>query len=144
MTAGLTKSYPHIFKREIYLYETDALGHLNNVSFIAYMEGARFELFKEMGIFDPKDLSSLGLILARIECDYLKEVRYGDSLLICTRVKEIGRSSFTLDHLFLREGDGEVVARGRAVLVSFDYENNHPRRLDPELRQNLKRYQGEG
>ena len=72
--------YPHVFCREIYLYETDAFGHLNNVNFIAYMEGARFDLFKEMDVFDPRDLFSLGLILARIECDYEEVVRFGDRL----------------------------------------------------------------
>jgi len=134
--------YPRVFCREIYLYETDAFGHLNNVNFIAYMEGARFDLFKEMDIFDPRDLFSLGLILARIECDYEEVVRFGDRLKIYSRVTEVGSSSFTLEHLFVREGDEKVVARGKAILVAFDYKLNQPVTLSPELVEKLSRYRG--
>ena len=101
-----------------------------------------FDLFKEMDIFDPRDLFSLGLILARIECDYEEVVRFGDRLKIYSRVTEVGSSSFTLEHLFVREGDEKVVARGKAILVAFDYKLNQPVTLSPELVEKLSRYRG--
>ncbi len=134
--------YPHRFPRDIHLHETDAFGHLNNVSFVAYMEEARFSLFRQMKIFDPKDLFTLELILAKIECEYRKIVRYGDKITIYTRVLKIGSSSFTLEHLFLREGDETVVARGRAVLVSFDHESGRPKPLPEQLKRKLRKYVG--
>jgi len=131
--------YPHRFPREIYLYETDAFGHLNNVHFIAYMEGARFDLFKRLGLFNPKDIFTLGYVLARIECDYRRIVRYGERLTIYTGVQEIGSSSFTLGHVFLREDDGEIVATGKAVLVAFDHQRSTPKPLQEEVVDKLRR-----
>ena len=132
--------YPHRFSREVYLYETDAFGHLNNVSFIAYMESARFDLFKKLGLFDPKDVTTLPLILARIECDYKKIARYNDKLTIYTRIVEIRLTSFTLENIFVRERDGAIIAKGKAVLVSFDHDKNQPVPLSDEVRNKLKKY----
>jgi acyl-CoA thioester hydrolase len=134
------QAYAHAYAREVYLYETDAFGHANNVSFIAYMESARFDLFKELELFDPRDVFTLPLILVRIECDYKEISRYNDLLTIYTGVSEIGASSFTLQHAIVREDDGVVVATGHAVLVVFDHETNLPVPIPDDVRDKLEAY----
>ena len=134
--------YPHSFSREVYLCETDAFGHVNSVSFIAYLESARFDLFKKLELFNPKDLLAFNLIIARIECDYKNIARYNDKLTIYTRVAEIRSSSFILEHVFLREEDSSIVAKGRVVLVAFDHAHNRPQPIPQEWRGKLTRYQG--
>jgi len=144
--AGMKKTefdpsrYPHTFSREVYLYETDAFGHTNNVSFLAYMESARFDLFKKLEFFDPGDILTLNLILARVECNYREIVRYNDRLTIYTRVTDIGSASFTLENVFVREGDRAIVADGKAVVVSFDHDRNRPKALSPSEKEKLRRY----
>jgi acyl-CoA thioester hydrolase len=133
--------YPHTFTRDVYLYETDAFGHTNNVSFVAYMESARFDLFKKLDLFDPRDVLSLPLILARAECDYKEISHYNDRLTIYSRIAEISSSSFVIEHVFVRENDGVIVAEGKVVLVYFDYAKNRPMPITDELRQKLQRYQ---
>jgi acyl-CoA thioester hydrolase len=133
--------YPHTFTKEVYLYETDAFGHANNVSIIAYMESARFDLFKKLGIFDPRNVLTLPLILARLECDYKEISHYDDTLTIYSRIAEIRSSSFVIKHVFVRESDKIIVAEGKAVLVYFDYTKNRPMPIAEEVRQKLRRYQ---
>jgi len=139
METDLTR-YPHKFAREVYLYETDAFGHFNNVSFLAWMESARFDLFKKLEFIDPSDVFTLAVILARIECNYREIVRYNDRLTIHTRVIDIGSSSFTLENLFVREKDQAIVADGQAVLVSFDHQANRPRPLSHQQKERLRKY----
>jgi len=139
METDLTR-YPHKFTREVYLYETDAFGHFNNVSFLAWMESARFDLFKKLEFIDPSNVFSLGVILARVECNYREIVRYNDRLTIHTRVIDIGSSSFTLENLFVREKDQAIVADGKAVLVSFDHQANKPSPLSFEQKERLRKY----
>lgn len=133
--------YPHTFTKEVYLYETDAFGHANNVSIIAYMESARFDLFKKLGIFDPRNVLTLPLILARLECDYKEISHYDDTLTIYSRIAEIRSSSFVIKHVFVRESDQIVVAKGKAVMVYFDYEKKRPMAITDEVRQKLQEYQ---
>ena len=133
--------YPHTFTRDVYLYETDAFGHTNNVSFVAYMESARFDLFKKLDLFDPRNVLTLPLILARLECDYKEISRYNDTLTIYSRIAEISSSSFVIEHVFVRESDHVIVAEGKAVLVYFDYAKNRPMPITDEIRHRLRRYQ---
>lgn len=131
----------HTFVCDVRLYETDAFGHANNVSFFAYLESARFDLFKKLNLFDPADIFSLSLILARLECDYRAIARYNDVLTVYTRVEDIGRSRFTLEHVLVRQGDGIQVARGKAVLVAFDHLANRSTPIPEDMRQKLMHFQ---
>ena len=135
--------YPHAYSRQIQLYETDAFGHTNNVSFFAFLESARFDLLKQLEFFDPQDILTLHLILAHLECNYRKIVRFNDRLTIYTRVVEIGSSSFTLEHILVRERDREIVADGNAVLVAFDHKKDRPRRLSLTEKEKLERYRSD-
>jgi acyl-CoA thioester hydrolase len=135
------QDYPHLFAKEVYLYETDAFGHANNVSFVAYMESARFDFFKTLDLFDPHNVLTLPLILARLECDYKEIARYNDTLTIYSRIGEISSSSFAIEHVFVREDDNVVVAEGKVVLVYFDHEKNRSLPITEEVRQKLQGYQ---
>jgi acyl-CoA thioester hydrolase len=133
--------YPHTFTLDVYLYETDAFGHTNNVSFVAYMESGRFDLFKKLDLFDPHNVLTLPLILARLECDYKEISRYNDTLTIYSRIAEISSSSFVIEHVFVRGSDNIIVAEGKVVLVYFDHKKNRSIPITDEVRQKLQQYQ---
>ena len=132
--------YPHTFSCEVYIHETDAFGHANNTSYFAYMQNARFDLFKKMDLFDPSDIFTLGHILGHVECSYREIARYNDRLTIYTRVIGISSSSYTLEHVFVREKDRAVVADGKAVLVAFDHPKNTTRLLTTQEKEKLEQY----
>ena len=110
--------YPLSFKRQVFLYETDAFGHTNNVTFFQYMESARFELMKELSLFDPSDILSCNFILTHAECDYRQISRYNDTLVIYSRISQIKTSSFVIENLMINEKTRNLVATGKVVLVS--------------------------
>jgi len=130
--------YPHSFNRQVFLYETDALGHTNNVTFFQYMESARFELMKELRLFDPSNILSCNFIIAHAECDYRQISRYNDTLVIYSRVSEIKTSSFVIEHLILNEKTGHLVATGRVVLVSFNHKRGRSVPLTKKAKKALK------
>ena len=132
--------YPHTFSCEVHIHETDAFGHANNTSYFAYMQNARFDLFKKMDLFDPIDIFTLGHILGHVECSYREIARYNDRLTIYTRVIDISSSSYTLEHVFVRIKDRVVVADGKAVLVAFDHAKNTTRLLTAQEKEKLKQY----
>jgi len=132
--------YPHSFKRQVFLYETDAFGHTNNVTFFQYLESARFELIKEMNLFDPSDILSCNYILAHAECDYKKISRYNDTIIIYSRVLEIKRSSFGIEHRIINEKTGDLVATGKVVMVSYNHKKGEIVPLTPEVKAALEAY----
>lgn len=132
--------YAHSIKRQVFLYETDAFGHTNNVTFFQYLESARFELMKEMHLFDPSDILSCNYILAHAECDYKKISRYNDTLIIYSRVSEIKGSSFGIEHLMINEKTGDLIATGRVVMVSYDHKKGETVPLTQEVKKALEAY----
>ena len=114
--------------------EMDALGHVNNIRYIAWAETARIALFRQLGMATlPED--PVGPILARIECDYLEPVEYPARITVGIRAERVGNSSMTLEHEIWRTGAPErVVARGKAVVVLINYATQEKVRVPDAVR----------
>jgi len=132
--------YPHCFERQVYLYETSAFGPTSNVSLFQYMESARFELMKELHLFDPSDILSCNYILTHAECGYRQISRYNDTLVIYSRISQIKTSSFVIEHLIINEKTGNLVATGKVILVSFNHKKNRTVALSQKVKKALKSY----
>ena len=117
--------------------DTDAIGHVNNVSFAAYLETGRTTFARACGL--PIGLQPHGqhIVLARVEIDYRVEVHWPAVLDLGSAVVRLGRSSITLiQGVFI--GD-LCVATGREVLVMVDSATGRPAPLPEELRARLLR-----
>ena len=120
--------------------ETDALGHLSNTALPIWFEEAREPIFK---LFNPElDLQAWSLILARIEVDFIRQIYYGSDVVIRTFVSKVGGSSFTLMQEAWQKG--ELVARGTAVQVHFDYASQKSAPIPEVIKETLLAHQLEG
>ena len=114
--------------------EMDALGHVNNVRYIAWAETARIAFFEKLGM-STRAHDPVGPILARVENDYLEPVEYPARITVGVRVERVGNTSLTLAHQIWHAGAPlRVVARGRAVVVLVNYETQEKVRVPDELR----------
>jgi acyl-CoA thioester hydrolase len=114
--------------------EMDALGHVNNIRYIAWAETARIAFFRQLGMATLPG-EPVGPILARIECDYLEPVEYPARVTVGMRASRIGNTSLVLEHEIWRAGTPEqVVARGRAVVVLINYATQEKVRVPDEIR----------
>ncbi|MBB6523568.1 acyl-CoA thioesterase [Pseudoteredinibacter isoporae] len=114
--------------------ETDALGHISNTIFPIWFEDARTPVFK---IFNPEmNVHQWTLILARQEIDHTAQTFIGKSVTIQTGLGHIGNSSFEL--IQIAEQDGEIIAKGKAVLVHFDYEKQKASPIPDDIRAQLE------
>lgn len=101
--------------------DADGLRHINNTALVEWFEVGRNPIFR---MFTPDlDLSyeKWKLILVRTEFDYLGQMYYGIDVEIRSYITHIGNSSFTIGHEAWQ--DGELKAKGKAVLVHFDFLN---------------------
>lgn len=120
--------------------ETDALGHLSNTTLPIWFEEAREPIFK---LFNPElNLDAWSLILARIEVDFVRQIFYGRDVVIRSFITKVGTSSFTV----LQEAwqKGELVSRGTAVMVHFDYKTQKSAAIPEPIKEALLAHQLEG
>ena len=122
--------------------DCDPLGHVNNAVYLTYLEQARFTLWRKQLKFIAKSAGDpgprgLGFILARAECDFRAQARYGDWLDVKLSLGEFGRSSFNYTYEIVDAETGALVASAKTVLVWFDYDAQKPASLDEATKAKL-------
>jgi acyl-CoA thioester hydrolase len=99
--------------------DCDAMGHVNHAVYFTYLEQCRLTFWREL---TGRPSPHTRLILARAECDYRAPAQFGDELEVRLNVGEIGRSSFALVYEIAAAAGDRIVATGRTVMVSYDYD----------------------
>lgn len=115
------------------LYETDALGHINNATIAAWLEVIRMRFLESLDDGGESNFNSW--ILASVQIDFVSETFYGSDVTGKVVEASIGNSSFTLD-CEMWQGDKQTV-RGKAVLVHMGLESKSPERIPDVLRERV-------
>lgn len=118
--------------------ETDALGHLSNISYFIYLEEARTRLFDELRYGGRTD--DWHFILASTKCDFINQGFFGRRLRVETNVSRIGNKSFQCIHRIMEEETGRLIAIGEAAVVHFNFQTQTSEPLPDDLRTMLAEY----
>jgi len=131
----------HTKEIEIRWRDLDALGHVNNVVFLTYLEEARDEWLAR--VLDPPG-GLWSYVVARVEIDYRRELTLADDVVDARcSLGRIGTSSIrTRESIVTRSG--EIAAEAEAVLVARDDETGRSRPLDDGERAAFERAAGPG
>ena len=113
--------------------DPDSLGHVNHARALSLIEDARLAL----GSGGPP---GVGLILARLEVDYLRQLYYrvGERLCVRSWVTRLGTKSFTVRQELNQ--DGEVAIRADVVMVLFDFATDSSRPMTEAERAHWSQY----
>jgi acyl-CoA thioester hydrolase len=115
----------------------DAFGHVNNVTFLTYMQEARTGmLFAGEAAHRAPDLLK-GVVVSRHEIDYRRPLEWRpEPIEVSVWVSELRAASFTLRYEILDQliDPPLVLAEAMTVLVPFDLAAGRPRRLSDNER----------
>ena len=108
--------FRYVRRLEVRFGDLDALGHVNHVVYLTYVEQVRTQYFQDvLGIDVPSELT---WVIARVSCEYLLPLAFGDVVDVGWRIGRLGRASAGYEFVLVRGDD--VVARGDGVLVNSD------------------------
>lgn len=119
--------------------DMDAFQHVNNVRYIRFFETGRLELMVQSGLIDVMEHHKSYFVLAKIECSFLKQVTFPDTMEIATRIKSIGNTSYVVEHAIFTEKHG-LAAFGDGVVVLVDALSGKKTPIPQELRTILEAY----
>ena len=124
--------YQVVFEHELLFRDLDAMGHVNNVAFLAFMEDARMQYWKAL----RKDygLKQINFILAEVTCRYLSPVYLGETLLIGIRARNLGNKSFHFEYRIEEKASGRLVTEGMSVQVMYDYKQEQSVPIHEKMR----------
>jgi len=133
-----SKRWPTHRRFYVPYHDLDVLNHLNHAAYLPMMETLRCDYYLPM--LRSTDPAAIDIIVAEATCRYLAPVRYGEELVgEIAPAHPIGRTSFTFLYRFSNEAKRVVTARGRTVIVSYDYARASKKPIPSEVRRHLER-----
>ena len=110
------------YNKKVYYEDTDAGGIVYYANYLKFLERARSEAIYSMGLTNKKLLNDNGTIIIVKSCkiEYKKPAKFEDSLEIISKIKTIGKSSFTMDQIIKRKE--EIISESEIVLVTVNTE----------------------
>ncbi|MEV9616084.1 acyl-CoA thioesterase [Aliarcobacter butzleri] len=116
--------------------ETDALGHINNNTYGIWFEAAREPIYK---LFLPNlNIKKWCLVMAHSSNDFLKEVFWGEEVIVKTAVSKIGNSSFELKHAVYQKG--VLCTSSKTVLIHYDFDSKIAIKIPDNIKAKLEEH----
>ena len=127
----------HCFKTRVYYEDTDLAGIVYYANYLKFIERARTEWVRESGVDQSGLKDRLGIVFAvrRIEADYLSPARFGDDLVVETRLSSHSGARIALVQNVLRDGESLFVAKVTLVALA---EGGRAVRFPAEVRRRLE------
>ena len=126
----------------------DMLQHVNNVTYVDYLQEARIDMFMSHAEFRGGEELAEGVVVVRHELEFVAPLTFRSRpVLVDSWITEIRAASFTMAYEVYDEVPGEAGAAGRrvylrasSVLAPFVFATELPRRLSAVERDVLGRY----
>ena len=125
---------------EIRFADMDSFGHVNNASFLTYIEQARIKYFDDISGWHY-DVSKEGVILAHASLDFIRPLDFKEKLSVLTMCTHIGTKSISIVHRIIA-GEKEEVATAESVVVSFDYSLMKSSPVPVKWREAIEKFEG--
>jgi len=134
MTLDLDRPYrggfvgsEHHFALTVYFEDTDAYGIVYYANYLKFMERARSDFIRAVGVDQAAELRSTGSAYAVVEVDikYRKPARLGDDLQVISAVQQVRASSVDIHQRVMR---GPELLTDARVTAAFLDGQGRPRR----------------
>jgi acyl-CoA thioester hydrolase len=125
-----------VWPTRVYWEDTDAGGIVYYANYMKFMERARTEWLRSLGIEQTplKEEQGLMFVVVDISAHFRKPARYGELLQVTCSVAEATRASLTFEQEVYRERlDGERLLDGRVRVACLDAVRYRPRPLPKSL-----------
>lgn len=122
----------HHFPIRVYYEDTDMAGIVYYANYLRYIERARSDWVREIGI-DQNAMRDDGLVFAvrRVEADYLSSARFDDELQVETSVQQVTGARLVMEQVVKRGQERLFEAVVTIVCVT---DSGQPARLPANIR----------
>ena len=121
----------HVAELKTRSYECDSYGHINNATYLNYLEYARIQLLDELPVpYNELRRRGIGFVVTRVCIDYRLQVGSGEILRIETRSIQKQKMRMVFQQNIYR--DDQLVAAAQVTWACIN-ERGKPIRLPPEL-----------
>ena len=120
----------------VYYEDSDAQGLVYFANYFKFMERARTEWLRALGVEQDVLLYEKRrfFVVAETQADFLAPARFNDELLVTAGLTGLARASFVIEQkIFRGKLDGELLCRGTTRAAYLDADTLRPTRLPDTL-----------
>ncbi|MCJ7555557.1 MAG: tol-pal system-associated acyl-CoA thioesterase [Gammaproteobacteria bacterium] len=124
------------FPVRVYYEDTDAGGIVYYANYLKFMERARTEWLRSMGVDQPALMREKRLMFVVVSTDvkYLKPARFDDLLNVSCRGVSITRTSLSFEQEIRRDDkQGELLVTGKVKAACVDADRLRPRAIPANM-----------
>ena len=127
---------------EVRYGDLDPQGHVNNASYLTFIEQARIAYMRHLGLWQGDSFLNLGIILADVHLTFRAPILFGENVQVGTRVAHLGNKSLTMEHVVEEAATHSEFASATSVLVAYDYHTRQTIAVPAEWRQVITLFEG--
>ncbi|MDX1443924.1 MAG: tol-pal system-associated acyl-CoA thioesterase [Gammaproteobacteria bacterium] len=115
----------------VYYEDTDAGGVVFYANYLKFMERARTEWLRSMGVEQQQLIETEDALFAivNVNINYRKPARLDDLLNVTVRIDDIGHSSIMFHQQVIRESDNTVLVEGSVKAACLSASKFRPRAI---------------
>ncbi|CUR56424.1 Thioesterase superfamily protein [metagenome] len=133
----------HLYRCPLRWADLDLFGHVNNVTYVDYLQEARVDMFRTHAPDSRSEDLAEGVVVVRHEVTYVSSLTFSfEPVSIECWVTELRAASFTMAYEIFAEdeaGERTVFLRARTVLTPYVFATERPRRLNEAEKESLTR-----
>jgi len=114
-------NYKKIKKIDVQWGDMDAAQHVNNVTYLKWIEAARISYLLDLNEGRLTNDDNVGAVVAWQDCKYIRPVTFPDTVLIGVERKEILEDRIVLETKIFSQQQNKLVAISNQQIVSYDY-----------------------
>jgi acyl-CoA thioester hydrolase len=127
---------------EVRYGDLDPQGHVNNASYLTFIEQARIAYIRHLGLWPGDSFLNIGVIVADVHLTFRAPILFGEDLQVGVRVTRLGNKSLTMEHVVEEAAAHTEFATASTVLVAYDYHAHQTILIPAEWRQVIARFEG--
>ncbi len=120
----------------VYYEDTDAQGVVYYANYFRFMERARTEWLRSLGVDMVKlqDEDRRIFVVAEVNTRFHSPARLADELVVTAELKKLARVSFDIEQkIFRHSTEGEMLISGIVKAAYLDADTMQPKRVPPSL-----------
>jgi acyl-CoA thioester hydrolase len=126
---------------EVRYGDLDPQGHLNNAKYLTYMEQARINYIKHLGLWDGGSFIDIGIILANVQITFHAPVLFGQQVHVGVRTIHLGTKSLEIEYIMEDAQTGQDFATSSSIQVAYDYRGGQTIPIPNTWRQVIKDFE---
>ena len=120
----------------VYYEDTDAQAVVYYANYFRFMERARTEWLRALGVDQVAMMQEERriFVVTETQAEFLVPARLNDELIVTARLGGLTRATFDIEQNIYRGGlDGELLVRGGVKAAYLDADTMRPKRVPPTL-----------